>query len=154
MQEEVSMPSNTVLTVVGLIVLAVLFVFFLRARRQDLVGAIMKKRGSMASLVTPADYVEGAETIPVVLSLAGDTFYYENPDMEASFELARIDEVEYADDLMTGKSVHQGCRVLRLRSHGKTIEFVLSAPDCAKWQSALKGHRMDDEPSGASAQAV
>lgn len=139
------MPSLATLTVVGVLVLIVLTVLFLRARRQDLLGAIEKKRAG-AKVISRADYVEGAETIPVVISLTSDTFHYENPDLEASFELARIDEIEYADDLMTGKSIHHGCRVLRLRSHGTTFEFVLSGQDCAKWMAALKPHRLDDAP--------
>jgi hypothetical protein len=101
--------------------------------------------------MTRADYVEGVEAMPVVLTLTADTIYYENPDLEASFELARIDEVEYADDLMTGKNVRHGCKVLRLRSHGATFEFLLEAPELAKWKSALKPHLIG-EP--ASAQAV
>lgn len=139
------MPSLTTLTVVGVIVLIVLAMVFLRARRQDLLGAIEKKRAG-SKLISRADYAEGAQLIPVVLSLTDDTFYYENPELEASFELARIDEIEYADDLMTGKTIHHGCRVLRLRSHGATFEFVLSGQDCAKWMAALKPHRLDDAP--------
>ena len=46
-----------------------------------------------------------AEQIPVALSLSADTLYYENPDMEASFELSRLDEIEYADELATGRDV-------------------------------------------------
>ena len=144
------MPSIATLTVVGVIVLAVLIFLFLRARQSDLLGEIMKKRAG-SKLVSRADYVEGVETIPVVLSLTEDTIYYENPDLQASFELPRIDEVEYADDLMTGKHIRQGCRVLRLRSHGATFEFLLDAAEAKKWESAFKGHRLDAQPN---AQAV
>ena len=125
------------LTIVGVIVLAVLLVVFLKVRRGDLLGAIMEKRRSRSKIVSRADYVEGAEAIPVAIALTEDTFYYENPDLEASFDLARIDEVEYADDLMTGKKHAADCRVLRLRSHGTTFEFLLSKPDTDKWQSLL-----------------
>jgi hypothetical protein len=143
------MPSTATLTVVGVIVLAILIFLFLRARQSDFVAEIMKKRAG-SKLVSKADYVEGAETIPVVISLTDDTFYYENADLQASFELARIDEVEYADDVMTGKHIRHGCRVLRLRSHGATFEFVLDTPEAKKWESALRTHRMDDEPNAAA----
>ena len=131
------MPGLATVTAVGLIVAAALTVIFMRVRRKDLLGAIMEKRRASAKLVSRADYVEGVEKIPVALALTDTTFYYENMDLEASFELARIEEVEYADDLATGRSLAGGCRVLRLRSHGAAFEFVLDKNDCGKWQAAL-----------------
>jgi hypothetical protein len=143
------MPSTAILTVVGVIVLAVLVFLFLRARQSDRVGEIMKKRAG-SKLVSKADYVEGRETIPVVLSLTDDTFHYENDDLQASFELSRLDEVEYVDDLMTGKHIRANCRVLRLRSHGTTFEFLLDPLEAKKWEGALRAHRIDDAPSVAA----
>lgn len=131
------MPGLATLTVVGVIVLAVLVVVFLKVRQGDLLGAIMDKRRGSSKIVSRADYVEGAESIPVAVALTNDTFYYENPDLEASFELARIDEVEYADDLMTGKNHSADSRVLRLRSHGTTFEFLLGKAEAEKWQALL-----------------
>jgi hypothetical protein len=122
---------------IGVVVLAALVVVFLKVRRRDLVGALMDKRRPSSQLVSRADYVEGMEKIPVALSLSSDTFYYENPDLEASFELNRLDEIEYGDDLATGQDVPQGHRVLRLRSHGATFEFILEKPDADKWAAAL-----------------
>ena len=126
-------------TIAGLVVLAVLIVVYLKLRRGDEIGALMDKRRGSSRLVTKADYVEGREQIPVALSLSADTLYYESPDMEASFELSRIDEVEYTDDLATGRDVH-GCRVLRLRSHGATFEFLLDKGDAQKWMAVLPPH--------------
>lgn len=131
------MPGLATMTVVGIVVLAVLLVVFLKVRQQDLLGAIMEKRKAGAKVVSRADYVEGAEKIPVALSLTNDALYYENPDLEASFDLQRLDEVEYAEDLATGKTLHAGSRVLRLRSHGAAFEFVLDDKDAQKWMSAL-----------------
>ena len=131
------MPGLGLMTVVGVVVLAVLVVVFLKVRQKDLLGAMMEKRRSAAKLVSRADYVEGAETIPVVLALTDDTFYYENPDLEASFDLNRIDEVEYSDELMTGKNHDESCRVLRLRSHGTTFEFLIDKTESRKWETAL-----------------
>ena|SRR5215212_3097459 len=126
-----------ILTVVGVIVLAVLVVVYLKMRQRDLLGAFMEKRRASAKLVSRADYVEGAETIPVALALTADTFYYENPDMEASFDLNRIDEIEYSDELMTGKNHGEDCRVLRLRSHGTAFEFLIDRAESRKWETAL-----------------
>ena len=131
------MPGLAALTIGGVIVLAVLVFAFLKVRQRDLLAAIVEKRRATSKLVSRGEYVEGAESIHVALALTDDTFYYENPDLEASFELSRIDEIEYADDLMTGKSHRHGCSVLRIRSHGQTFEFLIDKPDCAKWQAAL-----------------
>lgn len=131
------MPGLATLTVVGVVVLAVLVVVFLKVRQRDLLGAIMEKRRASAKLVSRADYVEGAETIPVALALTDETFYYENPDMEASFDLNRIDEIEYSDELMTGKNHGEDCRVLRLRSHGTAFEFLVDKAESRKWEATL-----------------
>lgn len=145
------MPGLGLMTVVGVVVLAALVGLFLKVRQQDLIGALMDKRRPAAKIVSRAEYVEGAEKIPVALALTEDSFYYENPDLEASFELARLDEVEYADDLATGRSLHDGCKVLRLRSHGATFEFVLEKNDCSKWMAAFPPHTYGNQPT---AQAV
>lgn len=127
-----------VVSIAGVVVLIGLALAYLKLRRKDQIGAMMEKRKASAKLVTRADYVEGREEMPVALTLTADTFYYENPDLEASFELSRIDEVEYADDLATGHQIrHPNVRVLRLRSHGAAFEFLLEKGDCAKWMAAL-----------------
>ena len=145
------MPGLATLTIVGVIVLAVLVVVFLKVRQRDLLGAIMEKRRASSKLVSRADYVEGAETIPVALALTDGTFYYENPDMESSLDLDRIDEIEYSDELMTGKNHGEDCRVLRLRSHGTAFEFLVERAESKKWESALPSRTLG---GGAVARAV
>ena len=130
------------MTVVGLIAVAALGWFYLRNRRSDQLAGILEKRRNSARLVSRADYVESLEKMPVALALTNDAFYYENPELEASFDLARIDEVEYDDELATGRSVPAGSRALRLRSHGATFEFILTGDDAAKWKSALPPRRL------------
>ena len=134
------MADISTISVVGLFVAVALVVIFLKVRQKDLLGAIIQKRQPTSKLVTRADYAEGAERIPVALSVSTDTLYYENPDLDASFELARIDEIEYADDLATGANLANGYHVLRLRSHGTTFEFVLEPGDEKKWMTALPPH--------------
>jgi hypothetical protein len=133
-------------TLVGFIVLVVLVAMFLKLRRQDLLVAIMDKRKASSKLITRADYVEGAEQMPVVLSLSTETLYYENPDLDASFDLDRLDEIEYSDDLATGRDVH-GHRVLRLRSHGAAFEFLLEKADAGKWEAALPPRSYGNQPT-------
>ncbi|MDP9191810.1 MAG: hypothetical protein M3P06_08935 [Acidobacteriota bacterium] len=137
-------------TLVGVAVLVVLVVIYMKLRNQDHLGALMDKRRASSKLVSRAEYVEGREQIPVALSLSADTLYYESPDLEASFELSRLDEIEYSDDLATGRDVHN-CRVLRLRSHGAAFEFLLEKADAAKWAAALPARTYGGQPS---AQAI
>ena len=126
-----------IVTLVGIVILAVLIWFFVRTRSKDLVTELMEKRRSKSRIVSRADYVEGMNSMPVALSVTADSLYYENPDLQATFELARIDEIEYDDELATGRSVPPGTRALRLRSHGAAFEFVMPAAEIAKWQSVL-----------------
>jgi hypothetical protein len=128
-------------TVVGIVVLAFLIWFFLRTRSQDLITEMMEKRKATSRLVSRAEYVEGINHVPVALSLSNENIFYENTDLQASFELARIDDVEYDDELTTGQAIPSGTRALRLRSHGATFEFILPAPEMPKWESALPPRR-------------
>lgn len=143
------MPGLVTVTVVGLAVLAVLVWFFLRTRSKDMLAEMMAKRKPSSKVVSRASYVEGMATIPVAVALTGDTFYYENPDLQASFDLKDVDEVEYVDELATGHPIH-GQRALRLRSHGTTFEFVLGPADCSTWESLLPPHRMGQGTARAS----
>jgi hypothetical protein len=144
------MPTLGTMTVVGLIAAVLLVWFYLRNRRQDLLTGILEKRRSSAKLVTRAEYVESLEKMPVALALTADSFYYENPELEASFDLNRIDEVEYDDELATGRSIPAGSRALRLRSHGATFEFILTNDDAAKWKNALPPRRLGQPTAQAS----
>jgi hypothetical protein len=141
------MPGLGTMTLVGIIVFAVLVVIFLKVRQKDLVSAFMDKRRAGSKLVSRADYVEGVEKIPVALSLTETSLYYENPDLEASFDLDRIDEVEYSQDLSTGRSHDTQHEVLRLRSHGATFEFLLEKADCAKWMAILPARQIGGQPT-------
>jgi len=138
------MPWVGTVTVVGLVVLAALIVVFVKTRSKDLLAEILEKKKATSKLVSRAEYVEGLERLPVAISLTDTAFYYENPDLQASFDLAMIDEIEYDDELSTGRAVEHGCRVLRLRSHGTTFDFILTPADCEKWMAALPQRRLDD----------
>ncbi|MEO6487407.1 MAG: hypothetical protein ABIO78_05630, partial [Thermoanaerobaculia bacterium] len=95
-----------------------------------------------SKLVSRAEYVEGLESMPVAVALTADSFYYENPDLEASFDLNRIDEIEYGDELATGRVVEAHSHVLRLRSHGTVFEFILNNDDSARWKAAMPPRRL------------
>ena len=136
------MSTLGIITVAGIVVLAALLWFFFRTRSHDLLTGIMDKRRASSKIVSAADYVEGMERIPVAMALTSDVFYYENPDLQASFELARIDEIEYDTELAVGRSVEDGYRALRLRSHGATFEFILQGAEAKKWEAALPARRI------------
>lgn len=131
-------------TVVGLLAVAVLVWFYLRQHNSDQLVAIENRRKPEARIVERADYVEGMQHIPVVLSLTNSAIFYENVDLQAQLDLAKIDEVEYDDELATGTAVAAHGRVLRLRSHGHTIEFVVPRESADKWLTNLPGHRMGE----------
>ena len=138
-------------SVILVVAVVVLVAVYMKMRQRDHLDVMIKKREPSSRLVSRAEYAEGMESIPVALALTADTFYYENPDLEASFELSRVDEIEYDDELATGKTVDDDCRVLRLRCHGAAFEFILTKEDAAKWAAALPPRRMGDP---ATAQAV
>jgi hypothetical protein len=129
-------------TVVLVVVLAGLVVFFLQTRRKDQISAMLEKRRASSKLVSKAEYASGMARMPVALALSGETVFYENPDMEASLDLARIEEVEYDDELTTGHQVPAGSRVLRLRSHGTAFDFVLTSADASRWQQVLPSRQI------------
>jgi hypothetical protein len=121
-------------TVVGVVVVAILVWVLVRTRSKDMIVELMSKRAASSKIVSRADYVEGLNRMPVALSLSDESLYYENPDLQASFE--------HDDELATGRPVERGCRALRLRSHGATFEFILDPIDCQKWAALLPARRM------------
>ena len=134
-------------TAVGVVALAVLIWVFLRLRSRDLLTDMMNKRKASSKIVCSAHYMEGIERIPVALALTEDTIYYENPDLEASLDLAQLEEVEYDDETATGH--HVVGKALRLRSHGHCFEFLLEEAMARQWEKLLPPHHMND-----AAQAV
>ena len=67
--------------------------------------------------------------------------------LQASIDLSVIEEVEYDDELATGRSVPDGHRALRLRSHGAAFEFIMPAAEALKWQAALPGRQAGGQPA-------
>jgi hypothetical protein len=120
-------------------------VWYLRQKRANgQLDQIARKRADASKLVAKAELAEGINRIPVVLSLTDDAIFYENPDLDAQLELSRIEEIEYADELATGRSIESG-RVLRLRSHGHAFEFVLDTKEAARWNKALPAHSFEGQ---------
>ena len=143
---EVTMIFSTsalvLITVVGLAAVAGLVFLLLRAHLNDQLSSILKKRAPSSKIAQVATFIEGIEEVPVVVAVTDGAFYYENPDLQAHFDLNLVEEIEYDDELSTAKEHHEG-KVLRLRSHGQAFEFVLPKNDAPKWMQALPPRRVE-----------
>ena len=140
------MNTLAIITVVGIIAVVILFLFLKKRRRSDVVEEMMSKRRGSCKVVSRAEFVQGMERMPVALCLGESQLFYENADFQAHLELNRIDEIEYDDELSTGKAIEDG-RVLRVRSHGQQFEFIVTKTDAEKWTTGLPAHRMNEPGS-------
>lgn len=121
--------------------------WYRRLRANDRMGLIMSRHNGTAVIASPAHLIDGANHIPVALSLDAGHVRYENDDLVASIDVQQIDEVEYASDLVTG-GIADGA-VLRLRSHGRAYEFILDVGVADRWSQRLPPHRIDQAGSVA-----
>jgi hypothetical protein len=126
----------------ALVAVAALIWWYRRQRNDDALNGFMSKHRDTARICSRAELVDGRNHIPVALTLEPEQIYYENSDLDASLDIDHIDEVEYASDLLTG-GISNGA-VLRLRAHGRAIEFVLDMPSAEKWARLLPPHRMNE----------
>lgn len=135
------MAPNFLLVALGVPVVAALVWWYRRSRLNDSFETILLRHRPTAKVSSRAELVDGRNHIPVALTLEQLTIYYENPDLDAMLDIDQIDEVEYGSDLLTG-GIASGA-VLRLRAHGRAIEFVLDMAAANKWSELLPPHRMD-----------
>ncbi len=118
------------------VVVAVLVWNLSRRFASDRLQVFTDRRRPSSRLVSNGDFVDGNRHVPVALALTESSFYYENPDMQASIDLRTIHEVEYANDLATGAAIANG-KVLRIRCYSQTFEFVLPNDVVSKWKLVL-----------------
>lgn len=126
----------------GVLVLAVLAWWYRRSRVHDTFESILARHRPTAKVSSRAELVDGRNHIPVALTLEQQQIFYENHDFDAMLDIDQIDEVEYGSDLLTG-GIATGA-VLRLRAHGRAIEFVLDMATARRWSELLPPHRMDE----------
>jgi hypothetical protein len=91
-------------------------------------------------MVSPGELVDANHRVPVALAVSQSTFFYENADTAGSIDLDWVNEIEYDTELSTGAMV-EGGRVLRLRSHSQTFEFILPNDVVARWHMMLPPRR-------------
>lgn len=106
----------------------------------DRIALLNEKRRATSRIVGTGEFFDGNRRIEVALALTSETFYYENADMEASIDLQWVHEIEYDTGLATGAAIPDG-KVLRLRCHSQTFEFVLPDDVVARWHMLLPPRR-------------
>jgi hypothetical protein len=135
------MTQLEIMTIVGVVVLAILIWFYFRLRSKDHVDEVLARHKASARVCSRACLVEGMEQIPVALALTADAIYYENRDLQASIDLSVIEEVEYDDETATGHTI--AGKVLRLRAHNHVFEFTLDVASAKQWEAALPARRVE-----------
>lgn len=121
-------------------VIAVLGWILYRRHGADRIAGFNEKRRATSRIVSRGELVDGNRHQAVALALTQETLFFENSDMEASIDLQWVREIEYDTELATGLAIASG-RVLRLRSHSQTFEFVLPNDVVARWHMMLPPRR-------------
>lgn len=124
------------LTMAALVVVALLVWNLSKRVGSDRITELNDRRRATARLVGRGELVDGNRHIEVALAVTKSTLFYENADMQASIDLQWVREVEYVSQLITGSVVSTG-RVMRLRSHSQTVEFVIPHDVVARWNAML-----------------
>ena len=139
--------NNSLLIPIAVVALIGLVWWYRRSRQNDRMDLVMAQHKGTATICSRAQLIDGANHIDVALMLEQQQINYQNNDidLDATLDIAQIDEVEYGSDLVNGGTPDG--RVLRLRAHGRAIEFVLDAASAAQWALKLPPHRMNE--SGA-----
>ena len=128
------------LTVLAVVVVAFLGWNLYQRFGADRIAAFNEKRRATSRLVSRGEFVDGNRHVDVALAVTQSTFFYENSDMQASIDLQWVREIEYDTELATGLAVVNG-KVLRLRSHSQTFEFVVPEDVVARWHMMMPPRR-------------
>ena len=128
------------LTVLAVVIVAFLGWNLYRRFGADRIAAFNEKRRATSRLVSRGEFVDGNRHVDVALAVTQSTFFYENSDMQASIDLQWVREIEYDTELATGLAVVNG-KVLRLRSHSQTFEFVVPEDVVARWHMMMPPRR-------------
>src|SRR5947208_821705 len=128
------------LSLVAVVVVGILGWNLYRRFGADRIAALNEARRTTSRLVSRGEFVDGNRHLEVALAVTHDTLFYENADMRASIDLQWISEIEYDTELATGTPASGG-RVLRLRSHGQTFEFVVPKDLVPRWYMMLPPRR-------------
>lgn len=133
----------TWLLIAAVIVVALLSWNLYRRFGSDRIQHFIDQRRQSARFVGRGEFVDGSRHMQVALAVTQSTFYYENSDMQASIDLQWVEEIEYATELATGGAIAGG-KVLRLRSHSQTFEFVLPNEEVHRWHMVMPARRVPE----------
>ena len=133
----------TALTIAAVIAVALLGWNLYRRFGADRIAAFNEKRRATSRMVSRGEFVDANRHQAVALALTQETFFYENGDMEGSIDLQWVREIEYDTELATGLAIASG-KVLRLRTHSQTFEFILPNDVVARWHMMLPPRRNAD----------
>lgn len=136
------MSNNSLILVFGAIAVITLTLWYRRLREDDRFAVIMSRGRATGMITSRAHLIDGANHIPVALTLGAQQITYQNSDLDASIDIQQIDEVEYGSDLVTG-GIADGA-VMRLRAHGRAIEFIFDLDTAERWSNRLPPHRMNE----------
>lgn len=128
------------LTILAVVVVAFLGWNLYRRFGADRITEFNDRRRATSRLVGTGEFVDGNRRLEVALAVTPSTLYYENSDMQASIDLQWVREIEYDTELATGLTVVKG-KVMRLRSHSQTFEFVIPEDVVARWHMMLPPRR-------------
>lgn len=128
-------------TIAAVVAVALLGWNLYRRFATDRIAVFNERRRAASKIVSRGEFVDGNRHLDVALALTQSTLFYENSDMEASIDLDWVREVEYDTELATGLAVAAG-KVLRLRSHSQTFEFVLPQEQVTRWHMLLPPRRV------------
>lgn len=128
------------LSPVAVLVVAVMGWNLYRRLGADRIEALNEKRRAASRIVSRGEFVDGNRHLEVALAVTQSTFFYENSEMQASIDLQWVREIEYDTELSTGTVPATG-KVLRLRSHSQTFEFILPNDVVARWHMMLPPRR-------------
>lgn len=113
------------------------------------IEAITNRRRPTSRIVSSGEYVDGNRHLNVALALTKTDFHYENRDMQASFDLRQVREIEYDTRLATGHTVDNG-NVLRIRCASQQFEFVLPKNVVERWHLMLPPRRPIEPLAGTT----
>jgi hypothetical protein len=131
---------DTWIIIAAIAIVAILGFNLFQRFGSDRIAAFIEKRRKTSRMVGRGEFVDGNRHLEVAMALDGNTFFYENGDMQASIDLQWVREIDYDTELATGTTPPAG-RVLRLRSNSQAFEFVIPNDDVARWHMMLPPRR-------------
>lgn len=108
--------------------------------KTDGLDALNERRRPTSRLVGRGQFVDGSRRLDVALAVTDRAFYYESSEVQASLDLEWIEEVEYDTRLATGRAIAGG-KVMRLRCHRQSFEFVVPDDVVLAWKTEFPAGR-------------